>query len=73
VTEPQPEKQADWKPDQITEPPNSTVDDWMGQRVERDEERAEEALEAADGDEREAERRFEETTERRPDEPVSDG
>ena len=27
--------------EQITEPENSTVDDWMGQRVQRDEERAE--------------------------------
>lgn len=29
--------------DPYTEPPNSTVDDWFGQRVERDSERAERA------------------------------
>jgi hypothetical protein len=70
--QPSTEKQADWQPDQITEPPNSTVDDWIGQRVERDVERAEDALDAAGGDESEAERRFEQDTERRPDEPVAD-
>lgn len=46
----------------ITEPDNSTVDDWMGQRVQRDEERAE-RIAAETGDEAEAERRFEQENE----------
>jgi hypothetical protein len=57
----------------IVEPSNSTVDDWIGQRVERDTARADEALRDAGGDQREAERRFEQGTERRRDEPVTDG
>ena len=44
--------------DPLQEPENSTVDDWMGQRVDRDTERAERLLEEAGGDEAEAERRF---------------
>ena len=48
--------------EQITEPENSTVDDWVGQRVQRDEERAEEIAAETD-DPAEAERRFEEVNE----------
>lgn len=44
--------------DPLEEPENSTVDDWMGQRVERDTERAERLLEESGGDEQEAARRF---------------
>jgi hypothetical protein len=44
--------------DVIREPDNSVVDDWLGQRVARDEDRAEEALTEAGGDEQEAERIF---------------
>lgn len=47
---------------EITEPENSTVDDWMGQRVQRDEERAEQIAQETD-DPAEAERRFEEVSE----------
>jgi hypothetical protein len=47
----------------IEEPPNSTVDDWMGQRVERDTELAEHLLEET-GDPVEAERRFDEQAEK---------
>jgi hypothetical protein len=47
---------------EITEPENSTVDDWVGQRVQRDEERAEE-IAAETSDPAEAERRFEEVNE----------
>jgi hypothetical protein len=47
---------------EITEPENSTVDDWMGQRVQRDEERAE-RIAAETNDEADAERRFEEVSE----------
>ncbi len=47
----------------IEEPPNSTVDDWIGQRVERDTERAEALLEET-GDPAEAERRFDEQAEK---------
>jgi hypothetical protein len=67
------ELQAEWSDDAIVEPPNSTVDDWIGQRTDRDAERAEAALEQADGDEAAAERMFEEETERRDDEPSTDG
>lgn len=48
--------------DEITEPENSTVDDWIGQRVERDEERAEQIASETD-DPAEAERRFDEVSE----------
>ena len=48
--------------DQITEPENSTVDDWIGQRVQRDEERAEQIAAETD-DPAEAERRFEQVNE----------
>jgi hypothetical protein len=43
----------------ISEPDNSTVDDWLGQRVGRDEELADRLVDEAGGDERQAERRFE--------------
>lgn len=46
----------------IHEPENSTVDDWMGQRVERDTELAEDLLEET-GDPEEAAKRFEEEKE----------
>lgn len=42
------------------EPENSTVDDWHGQEVEREAERADAAVAAAEGDLEEAERRFDE-------------
>ncbi len=48
--------------EQITEPENSTVDDWMGQRVQRDEERAEKIATETD-DPAEAERKFEQVNE----------
>jgi hypothetical protein len=44
--------------DTIREPDNSTVDDWMGQRVERDRQLADDLL-AETGDAAEAEARFE--------------
>jgi hypothetical protein len=62
------EKQATFGQDTIEEPPNSTVDDWVGQRVDRDETRADDALAEAGGDERRAEELFEQRTERREDE-----
>jgi hypothetical protein len=46
--------------DPNVEPPNSTVDDWVGQQGNRDQERAEELLDETEGDTEEAERRFEE-------------
>jgi hypothetical protein len=49
--------------DPLQEPENSTVDDWMGQRVDRDTERAERLLEETGGDEAEAERRFDQESE----------
>jgi hypothetical protein len=57
--------------DPIVEPPNSTVDDWLGQRVARDEERAERALDESDGDVEEAEQRYEHRDER-DDEPPTE-
>jgi hypothetical protein len=47
---------------EIHEPPNSTVDDWRGQKVDRDTERAERLLRET-GDPDEAARRFEEEKE----------
>jgi hypothetical protein len=46
----------------IREPDNSTVDDWLGQRVDRDRELAEDLL-AETGDPDEAAERFEEEKE----------
>jgi hypothetical protein len=43
------------------EPPNSTVDDWHGQEVQRDVDAAEAALDEAGGDQAEAAEIFEET------------
>lgn len=48
--------------DTIREPDNSTVDDWLGQEVDRDMDRADQALEEAGGDRGEAERLFAERT-----------
>ena len=45
---------------EAVEPDNSTVDDWFGQNVARDQEKADELVDEAGGDEAEAERRFEE-------------
>jgi hypothetical protein len=44
--------------DEITEPENSTVDDWFGQNVARDAELADE-ISAEEPDETSAERRYE--------------
>jgi hypothetical protein len=53
---------------EIVEPPNSTVDDWLGQQVSEDEEAVDELLEETGGDVEEAERRFPERShEDRPD------
>lgn len=46
--------------DPLQEPDNSTVDDWHGQVVDAQAERADELVEEADGDMEEAERRFQE-------------
>ena len=52
----------------ITEPENSTVDDWLGQQVERDDELVDRLMDETGGDAEEAERRFEERShEDRPD------
>lgn len=47
----------------IEEPPNSTVDDWFGQNVARDQELADEIVEEEGGDSKAAERRFEDEAE----------
>ncbi|MDD9370337.1 MAG: hypothetical protein PV358_09510 [Acidimicrobiales bacterium] len=53
---------------EIVEPPNSTVDDWLGQQVSKDEDEVDELLEETGGDVEEAERRFPEVShEDRPD------
>jgi hypothetical protein len=48
---------------EIREPDNSTVDDWIGQRVDRDTKRAEELLEET-GDPEEAEAAWDEQAEK---------
>ena len=53
---------------EIVEPPNSTVDDWLGQQVSDDEEEVDALLDETGGDVEEAERRFPERShEDRPD------
>lgn len=47
----------------VQEPDNSTVDDWYGQRVDRDKEKAEQILDEEDGDEEAAARRFDDEAE----------
>ena len=46
--------------DPHTEPENSTVDDWMGQEVNKDMDLADELVERAGGDLAEAEQQFDE-------------
>ena len=46
--------------EEIVEPDNSTVDDWFGQNVARDQEVADKVVAEAGGDMEEAEARFEE-------------
>ena len=65
------ELQSEWTDDAIIEPPNSTVDDWIGQRADRDAARADDALEQTGGDPAAAEELFDERTERRDGEPVA--
>lgn len=63
MTGPEPQEHGD-----IVEPPNSTVDDWIGQQASKDDEEVDKLLEETDGDVDEAERRFEERShEDRPD------
>jgi hypothetical protein len=50
-------------PDEIEEPENSTVDDWFGQNVARDQEKADELMAEEGGDAEAAEERFEEEAE----------
>ena len=56
----------------INEPPNSTVNDWMGQEVNRDQELADEAMQEAGGDEAKAEQIFEERSAKNDAEPVEE-
>ncbi|HEX5945700.1 MAG TPA: hypothetical protein VFY82_05455 [Acidimicrobiales bacterium] len=63
MTGPEPQEHGE-----IVEPPNSTVDDWIGQQASKDDEEVDRLLEETDGDVDEAERRFEERShEDRPD------
>jgi hypothetical protein len=48
---------------EIREPDNSTVDDWFGQNVARDQELADQLVEEEGGDEAAAEERFEQDAE----------
>lgn len=50
-------------PDEITEPENSTVDDWFGQNVARDQDLADELVAEEGGDLHAAEERFDEEAE----------
>ena len=47
----------------VVEPENSTVDDWFGQNVARDQDVADQAMEDAGGDVEEAEELFDERAE----------
>ena len=49
--------------DEIVEPENSTVDDWLGQNAARDEDVADQAMADAGGDAEKAEQLFEERAE----------
>jgi hypothetical protein len=49
--------------DEIVEPENSTVDDWLGQNAARDEDVADQAMADAGGDVEKAEQLFEERAE----------
>lgn len=49
--------------EQIEEPENSTVDDWFGQNVARDQELADKLVEEEGGDQEAAAERFEEEAE----------
>lgn len=51
--------------DPYLEPANSTVDDWLGQRVQRDERLADELVEETGGDLEEAERLFDRQSDER--------
>lgn len=53
---------SDGGTDAYHEPENSTVDDWIGQRVQRDEALADELVEEADGDVADAASRFEDAS-----------
>lgn len=46
--------------EEVHEPDNSTVDDWFGQNVARDQDVADEAMEEAGGDTEKAEKLYEE-------------
>jgi hypothetical protein len=50
-------------PDKITEPENSTVDDWFGQNVARDQDLADDLVAEEGGDLQAAEERFDEEAE----------
>ncbi|MDQ6698071.1 MAG: hypothetical protein M3Z46_11515 [Actinomycetota bacterium] len=49
--------------DEVREPDNSTVDDWFGQNVARDQDVADEAMDEARGDEKKAEQLYQERAE----------
>jgi hypothetical protein len=46
------------EPGEVTEPPDSTVDDWLGQQVSRDGEVVDDLLDETEDNVDEAERRF---------------
>jgi hypothetical protein len=56
----------------INEPENSTVNDWMGQEVNRDQELADQAMQEAGGDEAKAEQIFGERSAKNDAEPVEE-
>jgi hypothetical protein len=55
---PNSEPQPHTEDGEIVEPPNSTVDDWLGQQVNEDAELVDQLLQETGGDAEEAERRF---------------
>ena len=54
------ERDTDTPDGPFTEPENSTVDDWHGQELAREQEKADALVRETGGDMEEAERRFEE-------------
>lgn len=56
----------------INEPSNSTVNDWMGQEVNRDQELADDVMREAGGDAAKAQELFEERSAKNDPEPVEE-
>jgi hypothetical protein len=65
MVEREPKTDEQREADPFLEPSNSTVDDWLGQRVERDAELADRLMRDTGGDDAQAERLFDEISDER--------